>query len=57
MKGTIVSPKGKGGFGWDPIFSPEGETKSYGELKEDSTTYVTCRKIACQKLQEFLEKN
>jgi len=32
-RGTLVlPPRGDGGFGWDPVFLPEGETRTYGEL-------------------------
>lgn len=31
--GTLVLPgRGDGGFGWDPVFLPEGEERTYGEL-------------------------
>ena len=30
--GTLVEPRGTGGFGWDPAFLPEGEERTYGEL-------------------------
>jgi len=38
VKGTIVSPEGKSGFGWDPIFRPDGYTKSFGELTQEEKT-------------------
>ena len=28
----VLPPRGAGGFGWDPVFQPEGETRTYGEL-------------------------
>jgi non-canonical purine NTP pyrophosphatase (RdgB/HAM1 family) len=31
-EGTLVAPRGSGGFGWDPVFLPNGETRTYGEL-------------------------
>jgi len=31
--GTLVSPpRGGSGFGWDPVFVPEGEDRTYAEL-------------------------
>ncbi len=30
--GTLVEPRGSGGFGWDPAFLPDGEERTYGEL-------------------------
>ena len=33
--GTLVlPPRGARGFGWDPVFVPDGETRTYGELSE-----------------------
>lgn len=33
VDGTIVwPPRGAGGFGYDPIFVPEGETRTFGEM-------------------------
>jgi len=31
-QGTLVAPRGSGGFGWDPVFLPDGERRTYGEL-------------------------
>lgn len=32
-EGTLVLPaRGDGGFGWDPVFQPAGESRTYGEL-------------------------
>ena len=31
-EGTLVEPRGAGGFGWDPAFLPGGERCTYGEL-------------------------
>jgi non-canonical purine NTP pyrophosphatase (RdgB/HAM1 family) len=30
--GELVEPRGAGGFGWDPVFLPAGEERTYGEL-------------------------
>ena len=29
------SPRGEGGFGWDAIFVPEGDTRTYAEMGEE----------------------
>ena len=28
----VLPPRGEQGFGWDPVFEPDGETRTYGEL-------------------------
>ena len=28
----VLPPRGDGGFGWDPVFQPAGEARTYGEL-------------------------
>lgn len=32
VKGKIVQPSGTQGFGWDPIFLPDGHTKTFAEM-------------------------
>jgi len=55
VKGKIVSPRGKSGFGWDPIFQPEGFSKSFAELTPEEKNKISMRRIALNKLKEFLE--
>jgi non-canonical purine NTP pyrophosphatase (RdgB/HAM1 family) len=34
-EGTLVlPPRGTRGFGWDPVFCPTGESRTYGELSD-----------------------
>lgn len=55
-KGTIVdSERGSNGFGHDPIFIPEGNNKTYGEM-EDCEEVKKFRKIAVLKLVEYLKR-
>ena len=53
IKGTIVTPRGEG-FGWDPIFQPEGYDKTFGDLSAEEKNSFSMRKIAVEKLKEFL---
>lgn len=54
IKGRIAeSPRGNEGFGWDPIFIPEGWSKTWGEMTIDEQAQTSMRKIALQKLEKF----
>jgi len=55
VKGKIVSPRGDNGFGWDPIFQPEGSDKTLAEMAMEEKNEISTRKIAIQKLQDFLQ--
>lgn len=58
VKGTIATTrKGTGGFGYDPIFIPEGHTQSFGEMSLAEKNQLSHRAIAVQKLTEFLSKH
>lgn len=54
QKGKIVSPRGKNGFGFDPIFQPINQSKTYAEISGKEKEKYKMRKIA---LQEFLKTN
>ncbi len=28
----VLPPRGDSGFGWDPVFQPDGEDRTYGEM-------------------------
>lgn len=55
MTGKIVEPRGTNGFGWDPVFQPDGETKTYGEMTLEEKNVTSCRKTAFQKLKEYID--
>jgi inosine triphosphate pyrophosphatase len=54
IKGEICEPKGEG-FGWDPIFLPDGYNKTFGELEPDEKNNISMRKIAFEKLKRHLD--
>lgn len=54
VKGTIVSPRGSNGFGWDTIFVPEGFEKTFAELPAQEKNSMSHRKRAFEKLRRFL---
>lgn len=57
MLGSISSvPIGKAGFGWDPIFIPKGSTKTWAEMTSNQKHQTSMRKIALEKLKEFIQE-
>jgi len=54
VKGKIVSSRGKYGFGWDPIFKPDGHKKTFGEMEREEKNRFSMRKIALEKLRRHL---
>lgn len=50
-KGTIVPARGDNGFGWDPIFQPEGYSKTFGELTPEEKNSFSMRRVALEKLK------
>ncbi|MDP3737292.1 MAG: RdgB/HAM1 family non-canonical purine NTP pyrophosphatase [Hyphomonadaceae bacterium] len=55
VRGQLVwPPRGDQGFGYDPIFVPEGETETFGEMLADKKLPLTHRAIAFQKLKDYL---
>jgi XTP/dITP diphosphohydrolase len=47
-------PRGDKGFGYDPIFVPEGETLTFGELEAAAKDAVSHRARAFAKLKAAL---
>jgi non-canonical purine NTP pyrophosphatase (RdgB/HAM1 family) len=57
LNGKIASkPVGKGGFGWDPIFIPEGFYKSRSELSEEEYLSNSLTHKLGQEVQEYLKQ-
>jgi len=57
VKGNLAdSPRGDGGFGYDPIFIPEEQNKTYAEMSSEEKNQVSMRKIALLKFKDFMSK-
>tara|TARA_B100001013_G_scaffold342784_2_gene269324 strand:+ start:48 stop:626 length:579 start_codon:yes stop_codon:yes gene_type:complete len=50
----IWPPRGNFGFGYDPIFVPNGYNKTFGEIKHNIKKRISHRAIAFKKLINFL---
>jgi XTP/dITP diphosphohydrolase len=57
VNGEITREKsGAEGFGYDPIFQPDGYDKTFAELGMDIKNQISHRARATMKLCEFLKK-
>jgi XTP/dITP diphosphohydrolase len=55
VNGTIIhEKKGTEGFGYDPIFVPEGKIRTFAEMELAEKNTVSHRARAFEKLKEFL---
>ncbi len=56
-KGTIIAERrGDSGFGYDPVFIPEGSAKTFAEMRMEEKNTFSHRKKAMEKLIAFLKK-
>lgn len=57
VDGTIVAPRGDGGFGWDPLFQPhEGDGRTFGEYTKEEKNAFSHRKRALGEVKAHFEK-
>ena len=57
MKGIIaIKPRGEIGFGWDPIFIPEGYSKTWSEMSDEEQKSSSIRRGSLKNLEEFLNE-
>lgn len=56
VEGTIIwPPRGANGFGYDPIFVPEGYDMTFGEMQPNEKEGISHRARAFKKLAEWIE--
>lgn len=57
IEGTItIAPSGTNGFGYDPIFKPNGYDVTFAEMDMAEKNKISHRALAMQKLIAFLKK-
>ena len=57
IEGQIIKERrGEKGFGYDPIFVPNGYDKTFAEMTSDEKNAISHRAIAVGKLADFLKK-
>ena len=62
FEGTIsgkigIEERGTGGFGYDPLFIPEGEKLTFAEMSLNEKSRISHRARAFEKLKMFLDQN
>jgi XTP/dITP diphosphohydrolase len=50
------APRGSGGFGYDPVFIPEGHERTFGELPEEVKDRISHRALAVADAARFLRE-
>jgi XTP/dITP diphosphohydrolase len=57
VEGTIVDlARGRGGFGYDPVFRPDGFDQTFGELPAETKNRISHRAKAIAALRDALSK-
>ena len=57
IKGAIVeAPRGSQGFGYDPVFQPEKETRTFAEMTLAEKNKIAHRARALEKFKNFLDE-
>jgi len=56
VRGRIgIEPKGKKGFGYDPVFYPDGFDRTFAEMSDEEKNTISHRGIALKELQQYFK--
>lgn len=57
IRGTIIeTPRGNNGFGYDPVFVPEGDIHTFAELSPCVKNTISHRTLAVKQMIEYINK-
>ncbi|OMH40063.1 RdgB/HAM1 family non-canonical purine NTP pyrophosphatase [Desulfurobacterium indicum] len=57
LKGKVITePRGSGGFGYDPIFVPDGDTRTLAEYPMEEKNAISHRGKALEKIVKLLKE-
>ncbi len=54
ITGQVVLERGDDGFGWDPVFIPEGEDRTFAEMSSSEKNEISMRRKAFEQLAKEL---
>lgn len=56
-RGRIAhAPRGTNGFGYDPVFIPDGHAQTFGELPDDAKQNLSHRARAAAKVRDYIQR-
>ena len=56
-RGTLLTEeRGEGGFGYDPLFLPDGQSQTFAEMPADQKNAISHRKQALEQFARYLSK-
>jgi XTP/dITP diphosphohydrolase len=56
-RGMIAdAPSGKMGFGYDPVFIPEGQSRTFAEMTDEAKNRLSHRGRSVEELRKFLKR-